>query len=760
MLRDITSAGGLRRRFLLQVTLPLLVVLALTAIGGLYAIRWAAARSDTASVEQQGHLLDVALADSLDHLATQQRSVALWRPLADALAAPRPDFAFLDQNVGGWLHEMFGHDAVYVFDSRGDGRYVSVGGRRQEPQSFAAVASGFEPLLAELRHESELLGRQAGPSTIGDADGNVAPPVAQVEAMQMVQGRPAFVAASRIPWGEVMPTADSSIGQEFFSIINVMYLDAGYLRELGGRTNLTDLRVAEMEEKLAPDEAELAIQGRDGTVLTRLAWLPERPGSDMQRALMPTAAGALGVVVLIFALMARRLWRSSCRLVQILRELRASEAQAQHLAFHDVLTGLPNRALFDDRLGQALATVQRKGERIALALLDLDRFKHVNDTMGHHAGDILIREIATRLGGQMREGETVARVGGDEFMVILFGVQDAAEAGSRCDAIQAAVRRPCNLLGNPIAPTLTIGYALAPDDASDRGELMRKADIALYAAKAAGRDTWRRFEQSMDDTVRMRDEISTDLRAALQEGEGLAVHFQPQVDGATRRVVGLEALVRWQHHRRGAIRPDEFIPIAEETGLVVPLGEWVFRRACQTARRWPGLFMAINVSPVQFRHATLAQRLIDIAHEEQCDPARIELEITEGVLLEDDQRARTALAQLRQAGFKIALDDFGTGYSSLHYLQRFPVDKIKIDRSFTQSLGACTDAPAIIDSVVGLGRAMGLTITAEGVETQEQMTALIAAGCDELQGYLFSVPLPEDRLSEAFANAGLDGAGA
>ncbi|MBY4897964.1 bifunctional diguanylate cyclase/phosphodiesterase [Cupriavidus sp. AU9028] len=757
MLRDITAAGGLHRRFLLQVILPLLLVLAMTGIGGLYAIHWAAARSDAASMEQQHHLLEVALSDTLAHLATQQRSVALWRPLAEVLAAPRPDLAFLDENIGGWLHEMFGHDATYVLGPRDAGRYVSQDGLRQGPDAFAAVEQGLAPLLDALKRESTMLGRQAGPSAGGAADGNVVPATAQVETMQSLLGRPAFVAAARIPRLDVTSAAEFSTEREFFSIVSVIFLDAGYLRELGARTNLADLRLADPEDALAPTEAALTLHAPSGEPLGRLVWRADRPGSEMQRALIPTALGMLAVVTLIFGLMARRLWRSLCGAVRILRELRASEAQAQHLAFHDVLTGLPNRALFDDRLGQALAQVQRESGRIALLLLDLDRFKHVNDTMGHHAGDILIREIATRLANQMRDADTVARVGGDEFMIVLAGVESSADADARCDAIQAAIRRPCVLLGNPISPSATIGYALAPDDGAERGELMRKADIALYAAKAAGRDTWRRFEQSMDDTVRMRNDISTDLRAALEHQQGLAVHFQPQVDGASRKVVGLEALVRWQHQRRGTIRPDEFIPIAEETGLIVPLGEWVFRQACRTARRWPQLFMAVNVSPVQFRNATLAQRLIAIAREEQCDPAQIELEITEGVLLEDDQRAHTCLAELRQAGFKIALDDFGTGYSSLHYLQRFRVDKIKIDRSFTQSLGACADAPAIIDSVVGLGRAMGLTITAEGVETQEQMQALVAAGCHELQGYLFSLPLPEDRLEEAIANAGQDG---
>lgn len=768
MFRDTSLAEQFHRRFFVQVVLPLLTVLVLSLVGAIYAIQWATNRSDAASLSQQRRMVEVAIETTVDSIAMQQRSVALWRPLAAELQNVPPDPVFLDENIGGWLHAMFGHDRSYIVDGTGVPVYANIDGTRAPPEASAATAGDVATLLRTTGWR---------------------PSQEHAERILLIDGRPAVVALSRIPpldseteggapptpfgasdaRGDAAPVAASNASaapqaavasQEqsasphaSFSMINVMFLDADYLGDLSQRTLLRDLRfvAAGRPAPARRNEGRFALPVAAGQPSGELVWRADTPGTEMRRAIAPAAFAVLAAVMGIFGVMTRRLWRSSCDLLQTLRELRASEAHAQHLAFHDVLTGLPNRAMFDERLGQALARAVRMQTRTAVLIMDLDRFKQVNDTMGHHAGDALIKEIAVRLAGEMRDGDTVARVGGDEFMIVLNDIDGARDTAAVCERLLVAVRRPFNLLGNQTVPAATIGFALAPDDASDRSELVRRADIALYAAKSAGRDTWAQFDQSMDDTVKLRNAVATDLRAALTEERDLQVFYQPQVDGSGRRVLGLEALLRWDHPTRGAIRPDEFIPIAEETGLIGPLGEWVFRQACRTARRWPSLFMAVNVSPVQFRNAALAERLVAIAREEQCDPARMELEITEGLLLEDDDGVRATLSAMRDAGFKIALDDFGTGYSSLSYLQRFPVDKIKIDRSFTHSLSASRDTPAIIDSVVGLGRAMNLAITAEGVETPEQMTALVAAGCTELQGYLFSRAHPEAQLGEIIA---------
>jgi diguanylate cyclase (GGDEF)-like protein len=489
----------------------------------------------------------------------------------------------------------------------------------------------------------------------------------------------------------------------------------------------------------------VALVTERGEQIGYLVWRPELPGTVLLRVLAPVTALAVLLTLLALGLLARSLRRST-------QELEASRAQAQHLAFHDVLTGLPNRALYNDRLDHALAQA-RRGCKVAVLALDLDRFKHVNDTLGHHAGDALIREFARRLDDVVRDGDTVARLGGDEFAIALTSHQ-ATDVEAVCQRILDAVRQPFDLFGSNAFVGVSIGVVHAPSDGLDRIELMRKADIALYRAKGEGRDCYRIFTAAMDDTVRLRGTIEDELRTALETGDGLQVHYQPQVAGGSRSVVGLEALVRWEHPKRGLIAPDQFISVAEETGLICQLGEWVLREACSTACRYPELFMAVNLSPVQFRTTGFADKVVDIVRTSGADPRRIELEVTESVLLDDDEPVRTALKTLRSAGLRIALDDFGTGYSSLSYLKRFEVDKIKIDKSFIQHLGQTADSAAIVTAVVTLGHAMGLAVTAEGVETEEQKQFLAAAGCTTMQGYLFSRALPEKQLASVLPDHG------
>lgn len=384
---------------------------------------------------------------------------------------------------------------------------------------------------------------------------------------------------------------------------------------------------------------------------------------------------------------------------------------------------------------------------MALLLIDLDRFKTINDTHGHHAGDELIIAVAQRLSRIVRASDTVGRIGGDEFIVVMPDVDNIGQVHSLAQRIIDELSEPFTLFGSDVWSGASIGLALAPKDGVDRLELMRKADIALYEAKSGGRGTYRQFERAMDESVRTRQTIAADLRTALHTHQGLEVWYQPLMDIGGQQMVGIEALLRWHHPARGLIAPGEFIAIAEETGLIIPLGEWVLAEASVTQQRFPELLVAVNVSPVQFRSTGFVERVMAIVSQNGGDPKRLELEITEGVLIEDEREARAIIVELRDAGFRIALDDFGTGYSSLNYLSNFPVDKIKIDRSFTQSLGVAENSVAIVESVVKLGHAMGLMVTAEGVETPGQMSALADAGCNQLQGYLFSQAVPADQLA-------------
>ena len=481
-------------------------------------------------------------------------------------------------------------------------------------------------------------------------------------------------------------------------------------------------------------------------MLAYFFWKPELPGSRMKSLLLPLTAFVSLAVAGVMTLLLGWLRRSTNELQTMMLQLRASEARAQHLACHDPLTGLANRALFHERLDHALKKV-RRGERLALLLLDLDRFKTVNDTLGHLAGDALIREFGSRIGRLVRNGDTIARLGGDEFALLVPYKGRRSQIERLCNRILDAVREPFEVLRNEAFVGASIGVVTAPKAGSDRVELMRKADIALYRAKAAGGGCYRVFTIDMDETIKHRSIIEEDLRRALASGTGLLVHYQPQVCARNAALVGLEALVRWRHPQRGWIPPAEFVPIAEETGLIGALGEWVLRQACQTAIRWPDIFVAVNLSPAQLRTPGFAKKTIDIIVSAGVRLGQIELEVTEGILLDDDAQVRSDLNMLREAGIHIALDDFGTGYSSLSYLRHFAVDKIKIDRSFVQHLGDEVDSASIVAAVVSIGHAMGLLVTAEGVETWEQEQFLRAAGCDQMQGYRFSRPLPEEELA-------------
>ncbi|MGX7705994.1 putative bifunctional diguanylate cyclase/phosphodiesterase [Methylobacterium sp. Gmos1] len=431
---------------------------------------------------------------------------------------------------------------------------------------------------------------------------------------------------------------------------------------------------------------------------------------------------------------------------------RAAETRAHDLARLDSLTGLPNRLQLREHLDAALARLEREAEGCAVLLVDLDRFKPVNDTLGHPVGDALLRKVADRLRAMVRAGDTVARIGGDEFVVLQAGVSEPGEAQALARRVVDLVGRTYMIEGQLLSIGASVGIALAPADGRDADRLLKNADLALYRAKLDGRGTFRFFEPEMDARMQARRRLELDMRQALARRE-FRLHYQPQLNLADERLVGCEALIRWHHPERGLVSPVDFIPLAEEIGLILPIGEWVIRQACRDAAAWPQpLTVAVNVSPAQFKSDRLVETIVSALGNAGLPAARLEVEITEGVLLQDNEKTLHTLHRLRALGVRVSMDDFGTGYSSLSYLRAFPFDKIKIDRSFVADLhagkdpGAKDDGEAIIRAIAGLGRSLGMTTVAEGVETPEQLRRIRAEGCTDVQGYLISRPLPADAL--------------
>lgn len=524
-------------------------------------------------------------------------------------------------------------------------------------------------------------------------------------------------------------------------VVGYRRLTEAMLNDLADRYRVADVRLT---GRMPADSASSrSLSSPDGTVRAWLTWTPERPGDAILRKF---AWGLLAVVLLfagIFAYVIQRLRGAAV-------EVALRERQIQRLAGQDELSLLPNRRTFDLRLDQELAQLSRTGTGLAVMLLDLDRFKAVNDTYGHTAGDELIRQVAGRLSGMMRMGDTVARLGGDEFGIIQTNIQDPSGCAALSERILDSLTLPFAIFGVETTIGCSIGIAIAPQDGADRETLLRLADTALYQAKNEGRNRYSFFEERMNRSIQLKRMVEEDLRKAIA-GDQLVLHYQPQVSIDGSAIVGVEALVRWPHPVHGMVAPSDFIGIAEERGLIVPLSEWVLRRACTEAKRWKGLRLAVNVSPIQFRHKDFVANVMRIVEETGFDPGRLELELTEGVVVDDADAAEAAMMDLRGYGVGLALDDFGTGYSSLIYLRRFAFDKIKIDRSFLEYMETTGESAILVHSIAHLGRALGLRVCAEGVETVEQHRFLQAIGCHELQGFLFSKGVPADEIDRLLA---------
>jgi diguanylate cyclase (GGDEF)-like protein len=712
-------------RVLMPITLAVVTTTLIVACILLYATR----ESDQIERERQGRLVTHILAEQVAKIPRDQQSVTIWDESIREVKGPR-DPEWMDNNLGVWLHGYFGHDRVFVLDEHNGPIYAMVDGERRDSASYTSVQKAVSPLVDALRRSIS-----EDPAKLTNDATSVS-----VTDLGVIDGRPAI--ASVVPIVSDSGNVVQEPGSEYLHV-SIRFLDGTFLDALMQQYLIEGARFAWTDDTMGSESA-IPLKTNAGGVIGYFVWQPDRPGWRLLMRTAPVLALAFLVATLIIALLVRRLHRAS-------RELQASEAQAQHLAFHDPLTGLANRALFNDRLDRALTETRRTGSPLAVLYLDLDRFKNVNDTLGHPAGDDLIREFARRLAGVVRHADFVARLGGDEFAIIQTGVNGSKDAQALSERIIQAVSRPFDLLGSSAFVGVSIGVSIAPDAGVDRSEIVRKADIALYRAKLEGRNRCRIFSDEMDSFVQRRRAIETELRQALEAGDQLEVVYQPLYAATNSAVIGVEALLRWNHPTHGSISPAAFVPIAEESGLIHAIGDSVLRQACTAAARWPIRRVAVNVSPVQFRSPQFAGKVLELLRETGLEPNRLELEITESVLLDIAEDTAHTLRSLRAAGVRIALDDFGTGYSSLSYLHKYPVDKIKIDRSFVQSLDSDTaPSDAIIRAIVQLARAMRIDVTAEGVETERQRDFLREIGCNELQGFLLSRPLPKSQIERLF----------
>lgn len=639
------------------------------------------------------------------------------------------DLDWADFNIGNYLYTFNGFTHAFVIDRDAKPIYAAINGGRagiDKYDQFAPAAAQLIPAIRKAEAKRPPLKRRAGQH-------NIIIPAINARTFAVVNGQVYYVNATLVQpdFGVVLPkTARAPVA------ILAKPVDAAMLKNFAERYLLEGLRL-EPRVTDAPDLAHLPLHNDSGEIQAALAWTPQQPGTTLERQL------ALPFLVWV-AMLGVVAWTILRRGSGVVRELVMSESRAKHLAYHDPLTRLPNRAMLFEHLHRHLAAIRTDAGGVGVLCVDLDRFKEVNDTLGHHAGDALIETVANRLRQVCENAALVARLGGDEFVVLLEGT-DLRRAECLAEDIIKAVRMPVHTEHGRIEVGCSVGVAVIDHAGVEASEALRWADLALYSAKEKGRMCASIFEPEMDLALRNRRSLEADLRQAIGDGS-LSMVYQPQVD-RRGKVIAVEALVRWNHPVRGMIPPSVFIPLAEECGLIVRLGETVMRQVFSETGHWNRLRVAINVSAVQLRTPGFAALVMRLGAQAGIDPSRYEIEVTETSLLGEDQTAITNIEALKRLGFSIALDDFGTGYSSLSLLQRFSVDKIKIDRTFVSGLGDCGESEELVDAMVKLARALNLSVIAEGVETELQMDRLMASGCREFQGHLTGMPMPIRELS-------------
>jgi diguanylate cyclase (GGDEF)-like protein len=714
--------------------IPIGIVVLLAVVCVVVAVVTAANRADDVELQQERLLLTNAIADRGHRVLRELENVAASHDVVYQLHY-NFDRDWVHHLVGLRLSTFFDHDLVFVTDGEDRLTYALDDNVSTAPERFAS----FRP---ELGRTIDLLRERVRPNSDEYFQEPALDPITnlghprRVQRLQRFMNRPAIVAGVD---AELPAIAGPISGSPPPLIMTVKFLDGRLLSDIGVRFDLPRLH-AGANETVRGDEYVYVLADSAGGAIAHFAWLPNRPGTSIVGTVLPFMAIAFGAFAILAALALRYIRRSAVRIAE-------GEDRLRHLALHDPLSGLPNRTFFGDRLSSVIADAGDEDTVAAVLAIDLDHFKDINDTLGHHIGDALIGVVAQRLVHAVRREDLVARLGGDEFAVITIDVADLAALERFAERLISVLRAPYSISNHTLLIGASIGIAVIDRRAGDTADIMRRADVALYRAKNEGRSRACIYDADMDADLRERKQLENDLRTAIAE-DGLSVAYQPIMNASGEKIAGVEALCRWQHPTRGDVPPSDFIPIAERSELIIPLGEWVLRKACMEARPWAGLTVAVNVSPLQFRRQDFVEVVERILAETELDPGRLELELTESTLLGNVDDAEKAMQRLKARGVRFALDDFGTGYSSLLYLRRFPFDRIKIDRSFVRAIETAADAASIVHAIVSLGRGLGMKVTAEGVETAEQQLFLRAAGVHSMQGYRFGKPMPAEAIAE------------
>jgi len=668
------------------------------------------------------------LLEIMERIPVEQDTSVIWDEAV--LNLRKRDGDWIAENLAEWMSEYFGHDRVFLLDAQNTLIRSVSNGALVDAQIYLADLPYISPLIKELRAAMAQASSGLSDSTKAIQD------LGAQDVIPLAGGSAAIVSIR-----PVVPDSEKitqTPGTEFLHI-SMRILDKSVTDEISQHYEIPGLefhqtQVVEGEHIATP------IIDRNGNTVGYFDWIPEEPAYELIAETTPFILVGVVTGSLLVLLLLRRLSRAS-------NQLEESQAQASFLAFHDPMTRIPNRALFEDRLSQALANMRGSTTQIALHYIDLDSFKRVNDTLGHAAGDKLLCEAASRLLGLVTDVDTVARLGGDEFAVIQFCLPNTNAAFILSQQIVEALRESFPLSGQKGEVGASVGVTIVSDPSLRPEDIMHQADVALYEAKKSGKGQFQVYDGDLSIAVHERRDLEKELLAALDGAPGLELVYQPIFASCSEEIVGAEALVRWQNPRHGHLPPIKFIGLAEERGIIDRLGIWVLREACSYAATSSIPWVAVNVSPLQFQDEKFAERVFDVLQSTGLEANRLELEITEGLLLQNSPITQSTLVQLRRGGVRIALDDFGTGYSSISYLRTHGVDKLKIDQSYTALLGLDREIDSIVRSIVDLGRAMNMTVTAEGVETQAQRQRLHDIGCEQLQGYLLSRPISAADLS-------------